>query len=264
MSALLLLTKLALVPLLIALVTLAGRRWGASVAGWLSAFPVVSAPILLFVALEQGPVFAAQAATATVSAVLCILAFGLPYAWVATRHSWPLASLAGFACYFASVALMTLWVPALPVAAATAACALLLVPRLYPQAPPVMPAAARPASRADIPLRMIAAAVLVLLVTHFSARLGPQLSGLLAMFPVMAAVLAVFSHHHQGAGFTVLLLRGMVLGYWSFAAFCCALALLLPHAAIPLAFAAALATAVGVLGLTRVMALHVAPRLRRA
>jgi hypothetical protein len=31
--------KLALVPMLILGVTLAGRRWGPSVAGWLSAFP---------------------------------------------------------------------------------------------------------------------------------------------------------------------------------------------------------------------------------
>lgn len=249
MSAILFL-KLALVPSLIALVTLAGRRWGAGVVGWLSAFPVVSAPILLFIALDHGPLFAAQSATATVSAVLCILAFGLPYARVATRHAWPLATLAGFACYFAAVGLMALWAPGLPVAAAAAVLALLLVPRLYPQ-PPLAPAAARPVSRADIPLRMIAAAALVLLVTHFSASMGPQLSGLFAMFPVMAAVLAVFSHHYQGAGFAVLLLRAMVLGYWSFAAFCGVLALALPRMGIALAFAASLATAVAVLALTR-------------
>ncbi len=263
MSAIILL-KLALVPALIAMVTLAGRRWGASVAGWLSAFPVVSAPILFFVALEQGPLFAAQAATATLSAVVCILAFGLPYAWVATRHAWPLAALASFASYFASVGLMTLWEPSLPAAAAMAACALLLVPRLYPPAPPLTSAAVRPVSHADIPLRMVAAAVLVLLVTHFSARLGPQLSGLFAMFPVMAAVLAMFSHRYQGAGFAVLLLRGMVLGYWSFAAFCGVLALTLPRTGTPLAFAAALATAVGTLGLTRLVALRALPLRRRA
>jgi hypothetical protein len=45
MNAVLLL-KLLLVPLLIYLVTLAGRRWGPAVAGWLSAFPIVAGPIL--------------------------------------------------------------------------------------------------------------------------------------------------------------------------------------------------------------------------
>jgi hypothetical protein len=50
--------KLTLVPLLIYLVTLAGRRWGPAVAGWLSAFPIVAGPILFALTLEQGAAFA--------------------------------------------------------------------------------------------------------------------------------------------------------------------------------------------------------------
>jgi len=50
--------KLTLVPLLIYLVTLAGRRWGPAVAGRLSAFPIVAGPTLLTLALEQGLPFA--------------------------------------------------------------------------------------------------------------------------------------------------------------------------------------------------------------
>ena len=82
-----LLLKLVLVPALIAGVTLAGRRWGPAVAGWLSAFPIVAGPILWFIALEQGAAFAAQAAVGTLSAVLGMLAFGLSYAWAATRFA---------------------------------------------------------------------------------------------------------------------------------------------------------------------------------
>ncbi len=57
MSALLLL-KLLLVPALIWAITLAAHRWGPAVGGWLSGFPVVSGPILLFLVLERGPDFA--------------------------------------------------------------------------------------------------------------------------------------------------------------------------------------------------------------
>jgi hypothetical protein len=49
---LLLRLKLLLVPSLIGLVTLAGRRWGPTIAGRLTALPVVSVPIPLSHALR--------------------------------------------------------------------------------------------------------------------------------------------------------------------------------------------------------------------
>jgi hypothetical protein len=54
-----LLLKLFLVPTLVYAVTMAGRRWGPWVAGWFSAFPIVSGPILLAITLEQGAHFGA-------------------------------------------------------------------------------------------------------------------------------------------------------------------------------------------------------------
>src|SRR5690348_16799802 len=80
-----LLLKLFLVPVLIYLVTLCGRRWGPGVAGWLSAFPIIAGPILLTIALEQGSAFAASAAEGTLLAVIAILVFGLAYAWASAR-----------------------------------------------------------------------------------------------------------------------------------------------------------------------------------
>lgn len=237
---LILVLKLLLVPALIAGVTLAGRRWGAAVAGWLSAFPVVSAPILFFIALDQGAGFAAHAAVGTLSAVLAILAFGLGYAWAATRYGWGISLAAGFIAYLAAVSGLGLWHPSLWPAAGAVLAALLAAPRLFPIATAAAPA---PAKSNDIHWRMAAGAVLVLLVTHFSARLGPQLSGVFAMFPVMSSVLVAFSHRHAGAGFAINMLRGMVLGYYAFAIFCLSLSLALPVLGIAPAFVVALAGA---------------------
>src|SRR5690606_1004125 len=83
-AAILLSIKLTLVPAIIYAVTLAGRRWGARVAGRLSSFPVVAGPILLFVAIEQGAGFAAAAGAGTVAAVAAFAAYGLTYSWLAT------------------------------------------------------------------------------------------------------------------------------------------------------------------------------------
>ena len=40
---------------LIRAASLAGRRWGESVSGWLPGLPLTSGPVCLFLALEQGP-----------------------------------------------------------------------------------------------------------------------------------------------------------------------------------------------------------------
>ena len=76
--------ELVLVPALIGAITLAGRRWGPAVAGWLSGFPVVTGPILFFVALKQGPQFASDTAAGALAGSVAWLSFALGYAWAAT------------------------------------------------------------------------------------------------------------------------------------------------------------------------------------
>jgi hypothetical protein len=249
MSAVLLL-KLLLVPALIALVTLAGRRWGPAVAGWLSAFPIVAGPILWFMAIEQGAAFAARAAVGTLSAVLALLAFGLGYAWAATRCPWPLSLLLAYAGYAAAVVALGLWKPGtLPVAGLVVVAGLWLAPRLYP----VLPASAKAQSKPpnDMLLRMGLGALLVLLVTHFAANLGPDLSGVFAMFPVMGTVLVLFTHRSAGAAATIQLLRGMVLGFYAFGTFCVVLAWALSATGVGPAFIWALAAAAVIQFLSR-------------
>ncbi len=262
MSVILIL-KLILVPSLIAAVTLASRRWGPSVAGWLSAFPVVSAPILYFIAWDHGAIFTAAAAVGTLSAVIAILVFGLSYAWAATRFAWGISLLLSFAAYFCAVSALAVWAPTLHFAAGAVLLALLLAPmgyrRLLTHSAYVTTQsantnqskqqAAKPAN--DLIWRMMAGAALVLLVTHFSATLGPRLSGVFAMFPVMGSVLVVFSHRLSGALFATRMLGGMVLGYYAFSIFCFTLALTLQTYRVDVAFLISLGAALAVQVCTR-------------
>ena len=64
-----LLLKLILTPLLLGGVTLAGRKFGPTVSGWLVGLPLTSGPVSFFLALEQGTKFAARAARAGLLAV---------------------------------------------------------------------------------------------------------------------------------------------------------------------------------------------------
>lgn len=226
--------KLGLVPALIGAITIAGRRWGPAVAGWLSAFPVVAGPVLFFIAVDQGSEFAARAATGTLSAVLAILVFNMSYAWAAARrNAWPACLCIAFAAYALAVMGLTAWAPTLEQGAVAVLAALLAAPRLFPSAGTAPAPRARPS---DMHWRMAAAAALVLAVTHFSSQLGPRLAGMLAMFPVMASVLVAFSHRHTGAAFAINLLRGTVIGYYAFAVFCVGVALALPSLGIGAAF----------------------------
>lgn len=239
-----LLLKLCLVPFLIWMVTLAGRRWGPVVAGWLSAFPIVAGPILLVITLEQGPVFAARAAEGTLLAVVAILIFSIVYAWVARRLGVAGSMVCALLAWGLAVA--GLQAVTMPLAAGFALVwvALLVTPRLFPAPEPADPAGAvRPN---DLPWRMLAGAALVLAVTYGASHIGARLSGFFAMFPVMSTVLVGFSHVYAGRAFALALLRGMVAGYFAFSVFCLVVSLLLREGSVAPAFSAAFACALAV------------------
>ena len=236
---LILLLKLLLVPLLIWLVTVAGRRWGPAVAGWLSAFPIVAGPILLTLTLEQGAAFAAHAAEGTLLAVIAILVFSLAYAWASARFGVAGAMVLALLAWAGSVAVLREATLPLGLAFLLVWCALLLSLKVFPQPGP----GAAGARRNDLPWRMLAGAALVLAVTGAAAHLGARLSGFFAMFPVMSTVLVGFAHAGSGRGSVVALLRGMVAGYFGFSVFCGVLALQLRPGAVGPAFALALGCA---------------------
>lgn len=247
-AATLIVIKLTLVPAIIYAVTLAGRRWGARVAGRLSAFPVVAGPILLFVAIEQGPAFAAAAGAGTVAAVAAFAAYALTYSWLALRFAWPTSLAGGYAAYgvvawLATQSMWSVWTHAAIDIVVLVACILAMPRDLAAQPPP------RP-MRFDVPLRMVCGVALVLLITWLADALGPRAAGVLALFPVLGTVLTVFSHRTAGAAFVVVLLRGMLWGNFAMMSFCATLAVLLPVVPLSLAFIGAVAAALGVNALT--------------
>lgn len=233
--------KLLLVPLLIYLVTLAGRRWGPAVAGWLSAFPIVAGPILFVLTLEQGAGFAAHAAEGTLLAVVAIVVFSIAYAWASSRLAVAGSMILALLAWGATVAALQAWQPSLGAAFILVWCALLLALRLFPVVAPC--AAPGSGVRSDLPWRMLAAAALVFAVTTGAAQLGARLSGFFAMFPIMSTVLVGFAHAGLGRSNAVSLLRGMVAGYFGFSCFCVTLAAQLRDGAVASAFGLALGLA---------------------
>jgi hypothetical protein len=137
-----------------------------------------------------------------------------------------------------------------------AATALLAAPYLFPSVQPVI---SGPAPKSDkLLLRMMAGALLTLAVTLLASTVGERWSGLLAVFPVLGSVMAVFSQQTRGPAFTAALLRATATGMYSFAAFCLVLALALPRFGW-MGFALGIGASFGMLLVTKQRALRPAP-----
>jgi uncharacterized membrane protein (GlpM family) len=227
--------KLLIVPSMLLLLTLVGRRYGPALAGLLSALPVFAGPVLFILALEQGNAFAAEAAQGTLLAILAVLVFSLTYAWLALRSGVVFSLLSSYAMY--GLTAYVLQFVRLPIELCFAGviglllCAQWGFPKVATQQ-----AVSAPTGSVDLVLRMVLGASLVLGITYFASSFGSRMSGIIAMFPIMTTVLVGFSHHHSGGVFAVVLLRGMVYGYFSFAIFCLLLSFSLPNYSLVASF----------------------------
>jgi uncharacterized membrane protein (GlpM family) len=243
--------KLILVPGAIGLVSLAGRRWGARMAGWLAGMPVVVGPILLLLWLEQGPGFARAAAVYSLAAIAPLIAYSTTYAWLSRRWSWPACLAAAYVTW--SIAAVPIFALPIQVAGSSllALGSLLIAPRVLPE-PDVIALRAQPPAL-ELAFRMFAGAALTITVTSLAPLVGTRMSGLLALFPLMSTVLSVFTHVDSGSEAVIAMLRGLARGLYSLAGFCLTV-IVMPPSAPGSVFLAAITVALtvqGVLGACR-------------
>ncbi len=238
--------KLVLTPLLIAAASFVQHRRGGFTGGLLAGLPLTSAPVSVFLALENGSAFAARAATGTLLGVVAMSGFCAVYALSAKRLAWPsCAALASAACFAITIAVSR--VPqTLAFAAAIA----------FPALPALVMVIGRPSGEAivvppawwDTPARMIVAAAAVVAITAAAKLVGPTWSGLLATLPVFAAVMGVFSHRHAGPEAAQRVLRGIAVGAFGAAGFFLVVGALVQNVAPLAAYVAAVVVALAVAG----------------
>jgi hypothetical protein len=233
------------------MVSLAGRRWGPAVSGWIIGLPLTSGPVSLFLALDHGTAFASRAAEGSLLGLISLAAFCLTYSWLSVHINWPVSILAGWGAFFAlTFALQFVSVPLFLSFVGVIAC-FLLVLQLLPGSQSLNIATKSP--RWETPLRMVVAAAFVIVLTGTAGVLGPQLSGLLTPFPVFATILAIFTHHFHGANAARILLRGLISGAFSFAVFFLVIAGLIDRWGIVAAFALATLAALTMHGVSLFM-----------
>jgi hypothetical protein len=196
-----------LAPLLVTLATLAGRRWGAVVAGAVTALPIVAGPILAIIAIEHGREFGDAAARSALLGVVALAASCVAFARAAD-HGWPATIAAGWLAYaVVAAALSGVDVPPV-VGLVLALAALLVAARLLGPRPPVGPRSSPPSW--DLPVRAVLTAVLVLTLTGLAGGLGPAVSGVLTPFPIATSVMVAFVLAQDGPAALRNLLHGFV------------------------------------------------------
>lgn len=222
----LLVFKLVVTPLLLVAASLAVRRWGEAIGGLLVALPLTSGPISVFLAMEHGATFAAQATAGSLIATAAQALFCFAYFKLAPL-GWGIA-LASACATFAAVAALLQHVPLSEislflVAVSTVMLTLNLLPSQAIKAGRLVP------PWWDLPMRMLLIAGLVVGVTLIAPYVGAKTSGVLASFPFMTIILAVFTHRQIGHAAAQQLARGVVAGLLSFCAFSYLLSLTLPR-----------------------------------
>jgi hypothetical protein len=238
--------KLILAPVIIGSASLAGRKWGPAVSGWIVGMPLTSGPVIFFVALSHDTAFAANAALGVISGGLSLVAYALTYAWLATRFRWYVAWIGSFIIFGISTTLLkNISFPLIPIFLVVCA-AITIGLRLMPN--DEVEENEAELGPWDIPSRILLGTSFILLLTGSAQFLGPRLTGLLTTVPLYVTILSIFAHRHQGPAAAAHVLRGLLYGMFAFAGFFITLSLLIAKAGIAFSFLSAIAVALAIQG----------------
>jgi hypothetical protein len=238
--------KLVMAPVIIGSASLAGRKWGPAVSGWIVGLPLTSGPVIFFLAISHDAGFAAKAALGVISGGISLVAYTLTYAWLARRFRWYVALLGSFTIFAISTTLLqNITFPLVPIFLIVCA-AISLGLRLMPQGDSEQ-GEAKP-GKWDIPFRILIGTSFILLITGSASFLGPRLTGLLTTVPLYVTILTIFAHRHQGPAAAANVLRGLLYGLFAFAGFFISLGLLIERTGIGSSFTTAIFVALAVQG----------------
>ena len=239
--------KLILAPVIIGSASLAGRRWGSAVSGWIIGLPLTSGPVIFFLALSHDGAFAANAALGTLSGGLSLVFYTLTYAWLAVRFRWPVAISGSLLVFATSTTLLQIFTFPL-ISIFIAVCAAILIGLQLMPKDAVIEASETKPGRWDIPARILIGTSFILLLTGIAPFIGPRLTGLLTTIPLYITILTIFAHRGQGPAAAAHLLRGLLYGLFAFTGFFITLGLTLEWTSIAVAFLSSTLMALAIQG----------------
>jgi hypothetical protein len=199
--------------------TFLAERAGPVVGGMIATLPIAAGPAYIFLSLDHGPEFIAESALSSlvVNAANCVFAF--VYTVMAQRRGLVLSVVPALLAWaaFASLSRALPWTTMSAAAfnAAVLGFCLAFGNRLRHVRMPLV--TRRPY---DIPLRAGMVALLVATVVGLSARLGPTITGMLAVFPIVLLSLTLILHPRIGGPAAGAVMSNTMLGLVGFSLTC--------------------------------------------
>ncbi|MBX3036404.1 MAG: hypothetical protein KF758_05790 [Anaerolineales bacterium] len=240
--------KLILAPIIIGSASLAGRKWGASVSGWMVGLPLTSGPVVFFLALSHNRAFVFESIQGVLSGLFSIVAFTLAYAWTAKKFNWLISFiLSMFAFFIVAILFQNIQLPFITIFIyniITILASVFLIPKSENIKSTATP------GKWDIPSRIIIGTSFIIFITAIAPYIGARLTGLLTMIPLYVSILTIFAHRHDGGDSAINVLRGLTYGLFAFASFYLALGLSIQDFSLASAFSLAILAALCTQGIT--------------
>src|SRR6516165_4020781 len=190
--------KMAMTAAVVVFISIVVERSGPFIGGLIAALPTAAGAAYVILAIEHPPSFIAGSAVGSMAIGAAVAVFAAVYAALAQRHGVLLSLSLSLLVWFAAAALLrqVSWTPfgALALNAAVYAVTIPLSWRYRSSAPPRKFLR----TRYDIPLRALAAAIVVVIVTTASHSIGSFASGMFALFPIVFCSSIVILHPRVG------------------------------------------------------------------
>lgn len=214
--ALILIVKMAVTAVFLLVATIIAEHAGPLIGGLVATLPISAGPVYIFLALDHDAHFIAQSALGSLVTNAVNVVFALTYALLAQKRNLAMSLGGAFAAWVALIWAGGLVAWTLPSAILLNAVVIAVSYRLSaPLRHAPMPRVSR--RWYDLVLRAAMVALLVGTVVTLSFRIGPTVSGNLAVFPIVLTSIMIILHHRVGGPATAAVLANAVIGLGGFA-----------------------------------------------
>jgi hypothetical protein len=202
------LLKIFLTPVLVLLVYLLQKKWGATVGGLFLGLPIIIAPFLIIVYLQESHNFFKGAIHGVFLGQIVLLIFTYSYARLATKLSWYITiGLVTLITFSSSIVLqyLNLSFPSTIIITFV----LYVVLRIAWPKPPTE-SHWQESNRWELPFRLLVTPLTVFVLTTFSHFFGPKVSGALSTYPIILTFLGSLSHRQGGPSHILKTIQGLI------------------------------------------------------